>query len=171
MSACGGRRYGVRMCRRWEKARGAIATLHGPGPLPRGARSAIRFAEDSSAAWGAAYVGEHGALPVLAYVKEAYDATVLLALAAQAAGRLDGAAIRDRLRAVGGGPGTVVTAGPRGIADALRILAEGGEVDYEGASGSMDWDENGDLRRGHIGIWRFTEDERVEDVEAVPFGR
>ena len=46
-------------------------------------------------------------------------------------------------------------AGPRGIADALRILAEGGEVDYEGASGSMDWDENGDLRRGHIGIWRF----------------
>ncbi|MCE2493534.1 MAG: ABC transporter substrate-binding protein [Alphaproteobacteria bacterium] len=125
----------------------------------------------SSAAWEAAYVDEHGALPVLAYVKEAYDATVVLALAAQAAGRLDGAAIRDRLRAVGGGPGTVVTAGPRGVADALRILAEGGEVDYEGASGSMDWDGNGDLRRGHVGIWRFTGDERIEDVEAVPFGR
>ena len=125
----------------------------------------------SSAAWETAYVDEHGALPVLAYVKETYDATVVLALAAQAAGRPDGAAIRDRLRAVGGGRGKVVTAGPRGIADALRILAQGGEVDYEGASGSMDWDENGDLRRGHIGIWRFTEDERVEDVVAVPFGR
>ena len=110
-------------------------------------------------------------LPVFAYVKEAYDATVALALAAQAAGRLDGAAIRDRLRAVGGGPGRVVTAGPRGVADALRILAGGGEIDYEGASGSMDWDGNGDLRRGHIGIWRFTGDERIEDVEAVPFGR
>lgn len=40
-------------------------------------------------------------------VKEAYDATIALALAAQAAGRLDGAAVRDRLRAVGGAPGTV----------------------------------------------------------------
>ena len=125
----------------------------------------------SSAAWEAAYVEEYGALPVLAYVKETYDATVVLALAAQAAGRLHGAAIRGRLRAVGSGPGTVVTAGPVGVADALRILAEGGEIDYEGASGSLDWDGNGDLRRGHIGIWRFTEDERVEDVEAVPFGR
>ena len=125
----------------------------------------------SSAAWEAAWVDQHGALPVLAYVKEAYDATVVLALAAQAAGRVDGAAIRDRLRAVGGGPGTVVTAGPRGVADALRILAGGGEIDYEGASGGMDWDGNGDLRRGHVGVWRFTGDERIEDVEAVPFGR
>ena len=141
-----------------------LGNMYGTGP-------ATAPESVSSAAWEAAYVDEHGTLPVLAYVKEAYDATVVLALAAQAAGRLDGAAIRDRLRAVGGGPGTVVTAGPRGVADALRILAKGGEVDYEGASGSMDWDENGDLRRGHIGIWRFTEDERVEDVIAVPFER
>ena len=35
----------------------------------------------------------------------------------------------------------------------------------------MDWDGNGDLRRGHIGIWRLTEDERIEEVEAVPFER
>ena len=85
----------------------------------------------ASAAWEAAWVAEYGALPVLAYVKEAYDATVALALAAQAAGRLDGAAIRDRLRAVGSSPGTVVSAGPGGVADALRILADGGEIDYE----------------------------------------
>ncbi|MDE0520360.1 MAG: ABC transporter substrate-binding protein [Boseongicola sp.] len=123
----------------------------------------------ASAAWEAAYAAEYGALPVLAYVKETYDATIALALAAQAAGRLDGAAIRDRLHAVGSSPGAVVIAGPKGVADGLRILAEGGEVDYEGASGSMDWDESGDLRRGHVGIWRFTEDEGVEEVRAVPF--
>ena len=109
------------------------------------------------------------ALPVLAYVKEAYDATVALALAAQAAGRLDGALIRERLRAVGSAPGTVVHAGPSGVADGLRVLANGGEIDYEGASGSMDWDGNGDLRRGHIGIWRFTEDERIQEIRAVAF--
>ena len=141
-----------------------LGNMYGTGP-------ATAPESVSSDAWESAYVDEHGALPVLAYVKEAYDATVVLALAAQAAGRLDGAAIRDRLRAVGGEPGTVVTAGPQGIAEALRILAQGGEIDYEGASGSLDWDENGDLHRGHIGIWRFTEDERVEDVQAVPFGR
>ena len=140
-----------------------LGNMYGTGPA-----SAPESA--ASAAWEASYIAEHGALPVLAYVKEAYDATVALALAAQAAGRVDGAAIRDRLRAVGSAPGAVVTAGPKGVAAALRILAEGGEVDYEGASGSIDWDGNGDLRRGHIGIWRFTGDERIEEVRAVAFG-
>ena len=139
-----------------------LGNMYGTGPA-----SAPESA--ASAAWEAAWITEYGALPVLAYVKEAYDATIALALAAQAAGRLDGDAIRDRLRAVGSSPGVVVSAGPSGVADALRILAAGGEIDYEGASGSMEWDGNGDLRRGHIGVWRFTEDERIEEVRAVAF--
>ena len=141
-----------------------LGGMYGTGPASAPASAA-------SAAWEASYIAEYGALPVLAYVKETYDATIALALAAQAAGRLDGAAIRDRLRAVGSSPGTVVNAGPGGVTDALRILADGGEIDYEGASGSMDWDGNGDMRRGHIGIWRFTGDERIEEVEAVAFAR
>ena len=143
---------------------GRLGGMYGTGPA-----SAPESA--ASAAWEEAYAAEHGSLPVLAYVKETYDAAVALALAAQAAGRLDGAAIRDRLRAVGGAPGTVVRAGPRGVAEALGILARGGEIDYDGASGGMDWDVNGDLRRGHVGIWRFTADERIEDVGAVLFER
>ena len=139
-----------------------LGNMYGTGP-------ASALESTGSAAWEAAWVAEYGALPVLAYVKEAYDATVALALAAQAAGRFDGAAIRERLRAVGSAPGTVVNAGLRGVADGLRVLANGGEIDYEGASGSMDWDGNGDLRRGHVGIWRFTEDERIEEIRAVAF--
>ena len=139
-----------------------LGNMYGTGPASAPESTA-------SAAWEAVWVAEYGALPVLAYVKEAYDATVALALAAQAAGRLDGAAIRDRLRSVCSSPGTVVNAGPRGVADALRILSDGGEIDYEGASSSMDWDGNGDLRRGHIGIWRFTQDERIEEIQAVKF--
>ena len=138
--------------------------MYGTGPATAAASAA-------SAAWEAAYVAEYGALPVLAYVKEAYDATVVLALAAAAAGSVDGAAIRDHLRAIGGPPGSPVTAGPRGVAAALRTLAAGAEVDYEGASGSIDWDDNGDLRRGHVGVWRFTADERIEEADAVPFAR
>ena len=121
-------------------------------------------------AWDAAYREAYGELPVTPYVRGTYDAAVAIALAAQAAGSLDGAAIRDQLRAIGGGPGEVVIAGPEGVARALEVLGDGGAVDYEGASVSLDWDEHGDLRRGHIGIWRFTKDEQIEDLEAVPFG-
>ena len=53
-------------------------------------------ASESSIAWEEAFVGEYGVLTVLAYVKETYDATIALALAAQAAGSIDGAAIRDQ---------------------------------------------------------------------------
>ena len=123
----------------------------------------------ASAAWEAAYRERYGALPVLAFVKEIYDAAIALGLAAQAAGSTSGAAIRDQLRAVGSAPGAVVTAGPEGVAAALRILAAGGAVDYDGAAATLDWDANGDLRRGHVGIWRFTADGRIEDLEAVPF--
>ena len=121
-------------------------------------------------AWDKAYREAYGELPVTPYVRGTYDAAVAIALAAQAAGSLDGAAIRDQLRAIGGAPGELVIAGPEGIARALEVLGDGGAVDYEGASVSLDWDEHGDLRRGHIGIWRFTGDERIEDLEAVPFG-
>ena len=60
-------------------------------------------------------------------------------------------------------------AGPRGVADALRILANRGEIDYEGASGNVDWYENGDQRLGSISVWRFTEDERIEGARPLGF--
>ena len=139
-----------------------LAGMYGTGPAtPPGS--------SSSAAWEAAYIAEYGELPVLSYVKETYDATIAIALAAQAAGSVEGAAIRDQLRAVGGAPGEVVTAGPEGVARALSILRDDGDVDYQGAATSLDWDENGDLRRGYVGVWRFTRDERIEELEAVPF--
>ena len=122
-------------------------------------------------AWDAAYIAEYGALPASTFVREAYDAAVALALAAQAAGSVRGAAIRDRLRAVGAAPGVAVTAGPAGVARALRILAAGGEVDYQGAGSTLDWDENGDLRRGRVSIWRFTRDRRIEEVGTILYER
>ena len=125
---------------------------------------------EAQEAWDRAYREAYGELPVTPYVRATYDAAIAIALAAQAAGSLDGAAIRDQLRAIGAAPGETVIAGPEGVARALERLADGGEVDYEGASVSLDWDEHGDLTRGHIGIWRFTRDERIEDLEAVAYG-
>ncbi len=142
------------------------------GDALAGAHGTAGAAAPESAAlaeWDAAFVAEYGKPPEYAYVRETYDATIALALAAQAAGSVDGAAIRDRLRGVGSGPGTVIAPTAAGVAEGLRILREGGEVDYEGAATTMDWDGNGDLRRGHIGVWRFTDDGRIEDLYSVRF--
>ena len=121
---------------------------------------------ESREAWEAAWRASYGDLPVTPYVRAVYDAAVAIALAAQAAGSLDGAAIRDQLRAVGGPPGAAVHAGADGIAEALRLLRADDPVDYDGASAPLDWDARGDLVRGHIGIWRFTSSEGIEDVRA-----
>ena len=81
----------------------------------------------ATADWEAALIAEYGELPVLAYVKETYDATVALALAAQAAGSVDGAAIRDRLREIAGPPGRDTSQAPpfQGSPMACPCLLEG----------------------------------------------
>ena len=55
--------------------------------------------------------------------------------------------------------------------DALGVIRDGGDVDYEGAANSVDWDASGDLERGYIGIWRFTRDDEIEEVETIPYER
>ena len=94
-----------------------------------------------------------------------------IALAAEAAGEAEGTAIRDALRGIGAAPGEHVRPGVEGIARALSLIRDGDEVDYAGASVSMDWDEFGDLRRGYIGIWRFTADAAIEDVDVIAYER
>ena len=73
-------------------------------------------ASASSIAWEEEYIARYGEPSVLAYVKETYDATIALALAAEAAGTTNGMAIRDQLRKVAGGTGEVVIAGSEGVA-------------------------------------------------------
>ena len=124
---------------------------------------------DATAAWETAFAAAYGGPPRLTYVKETYDATVALALAAQAAGSLDGAAIRDQLRAIGSPPGEMVMGTPQGVAEGLRLLADGRQIDYEGIANSLDWDENGDLLQGYIGIWRYTRDGRIEELDTILF--
>ena len=122
-------------------------------------------------AWDAAFRDEYGEGTEASFVKETYDAAIAVMLAAEAAGSAEGLAIRDELRAVGSAPGERVLPGLEGVADALGVIREGGEVDYEGAANSIDWDANGDLERGYIGIWRFTLDDEIEDVEITPYER
>lgn len=106
-----------------------------------------------------AYKAKHGEIPPLPYIDTAYDATILIALAAVKAGSNDRTAIRDALRDVASGPGEKV--GPGDYAKAVELLKAGKDINYEGAAGSQDFDENGDVP-GTIGMWSF-EDGKIVD--------
>ena len=93
------------------------------------------------------------------FMGEHYDATVLIALAAAEAGNTtDSAAIRDALRSVANAPGEIVGPGRDGIAKALALIAEGKDINYNGASGDLEFDENGDVF-GTIEIWTIKDGE------------
>ncbi len=82
---------------------------------------------------------------------EAYDAVVLIALAIAAAGEASGPAIQAKLREVANPPGIEVTYGE--LDKAFALLAEGKDINYQGVSGPITWDENGDVAEGAIEIW------------------
>ena len=124
---------------------------------------------DATQSWNQAFVNEYGSLPNVPFMKETYDSAIAIAFAAQAAGTFEGGAIRNKLREIGSSPGMVVNATLAGISNALQLLEDGEDIDFEGAAVSADWDVNGDLSRGYIGIWRFTADADIEDVETVFF--
>ncbi len=63
---------------------------------------------------------------------ESYDAAALLVLAIQAAGSADRAAIQSKVLEVANAPGEPIQPGE--IAKALQILADGGDIDYVGAT-------------------------------------
>ena len=123
----------------------------------------------SALAWEQAYIQDYGFLPKFSYAKECYDAAIAIALAAQAAGSTEGHAIREQLHSIDSEPGELTMAGPKGVAEALRILREGGAVDYDGAAGTMDWDDRGDLRRGHVLTWQYTGETGFEELALVAF--
>jgi len=86
---------------------------------------------------------------------------VLIALAAEKAGTTtNSAAIRDALRDVANPPGEVVGPGVDGIKKAMELIRAGKDINYEGAGGSQDFDENGDVI-STIEIWKITGGEIV----------
>lgn len=99
-----------------------------------------------------AYDRRFGPVPPIPYHDTAYDAVYLLALAIAKAGSADGAMIRDCLREVSRPPGVPVLPGQ--FAKALALIAQGKDIDYIGASGSVDIDRKGDVS-GSFAHWRI----------------
>ena len=97
---------------------GTVGTV--PGSDSEGAASFDVYARES---------GIEGDGP---YRAESYDAAALIMLAMQAAGSADRAAIQAQIMNVANAPGEPI--GPGELARGLQILADGGEIDYVGAT-------------------------------------
>ena len=93
------------------------------------------------------------ALKDWSYAGESYDAVTLLALAAEAAGSTDGKAIAAELQGVSGEGEKCYD-----FAGCVTILRDGGDVDYDGYSGPITFDENGDPTEAFIGIYQYDGD-------------
>ena len=119
------------------------------GTLPGG-----KIDEAFKARAAALYKKNHGAeLTEFAYLGESYDAIMLVALAAEQDGNDSGEAIANNLQSVSTG-GTKVST----WADALKAIKAGEDVDYEGFSGPIEFDENGDPTGASIGIYQYGTD-------------
>ena len=108
------------------------------------------------------YQQRYGQEPNTVFIANSFDAFVLLALAIEQAGSEEGPAVRDALRQVANPPGRVV--GPGDIAMALELIRAGQDINYEGAGGNQDFDENGDVF-GSFEVWM------VEDGLITSTGR
>lgn len=95
----------------------------------------------------------HGVGP---FTANAYDASALHILATLRAGELDGPAIADEVRAVAQDGGELV--GPDNLDEAVEMAANGEDIEYEGASGIIQFDDNGDTIATSYDIVEFSMD-------------
>jgi neutral amino acid transport system substrate-binding protein len=100
--------------------------------------------------------------PPVEYAPQAWDAAALLVLAAQAAQANTGEGIKSKLREVANGPGIEVS----DVCEGLRLLKEGKDINYQGASGNVDIDENGDVV-GVYDVWKVEADGKLKTVDKV----
>ena len=97
---------------------------------------------------------------------QAYDAAAVLILANIAAGDNDGTAIRDEIRNVANPDGEVV--GPEDLPEAIEMVENGEEINYQGASSSVDFDDNGDMIAVAYEIFQFL-DGGIETLDTLDF--
>jgi branched-chain amino acid transport system substrate-binding protein len=113
------------------------------------------FQERLNTAWTEELKGAEP-LSDFSYAAESYDAVILLALAALAANSTDGAKMAGKLQEVSGGSGKGKKA--TDFASAAQTILDGDVADYDGYSGPITFDENGDPTEATIGIFQYGED-------------
>ena len=98
------------------------------------------------------------------YSWNSYDALLSWALAAHAAGSVESSDVVKTLREVSNPPGEEVSYGE--FESGVDVLDDGSEVDYSGPSGTVDFDDNGDVASDMVVV--SVEDGEFVDQETIP---
>jgi ABC-type branched-subunit amino acid transport system substrate-binding protein len=99
-------------------------------------------------------------LTEFAYSPESYDAVILSALAAQDAKDDSGKSIASKMQDVSAG-GTKCTA----FKECVDLLKAGKDIDYDGVSGPIEFNEKGDPTQATIGIYSYDATNKYTFVE------
>ncbi len=99
---------------------------------------------------------------VTAFVPHSWDAAVLMMLAAESADANTGEAIKSKISEVANAPGTEVSE----PCQALELIRQGEDINYQGASGNVDIDANGDVIGGYD-VWQVNPDGTLEIIDNV----
>lgn len=94
-----------------------------------------------------------------------FDAVMLCYLAAVAAGSTDGEEMAGFVQDISAPPGDPYTW--EELPEAIEALQNGDDIDYQGASGAIDMDENGDATAGVYDIYEYKGD-ALDIVDEVP---
>jgi ABC-type branched-subunit amino acid transport system substrate-binding protein len=130
---------------------GALAGMKGTTPL-------VELSDDFKTRLNDFWVEQgNDALVDYNYAAESYDAVVIIALAAQIAGD-DGSALANEI--VG-----VTKEGEKctDFASCLAIVEAGGDIDYDGLSGPLTFNGNGEPLEASYGVLQFGDDNRLDD--------
>jgi branched-chain amino acid transport system substrate-binding protein len=110
----------------------------------------------------ARFLGIDAELTDFSYANESYDAVMLMALAAIQGGAADGKTIRDNLQSVSRDGTKCET-----FAECADLLAAGEDIDYDGASGPITFDANGDPTEAYVGIYQFGNTNKNAGVDVL----
>jgi len=100
------------------------------------------------------------------YDAQNFDAVMMCYLAAVAAGSTEGADMGEALPDVVNPPGDQYTF--EDLPDAIEALENGDDIDYQGASGPVDLDENGDPTNGVYDIFQYS-GKTMEEIDEVAY--
>jgi branched-chain amino acid transport system substrate-binding protein len=91
------------------------------------------------------------------YAAESYDTVTLIALAAEAGGATDGDTIAANLQDVSAGGEKCSN-----FADCKALLDEGKDIDFDGVSGPVEFDANGEVTQATMGVYEYVANDKYE---------
>jgi len=134
-----------------------------PGGTMTGTRATVPSGEADLTAFNESLLEVDPDLTDYAYGAQSYDAMMLIALAAEAAGCGDGVAIAEYLPIVAGNGGEACD----NWVDCKALLDAGTDIDFQGVTGPVDFNEYGDLAQGTIEINEYTSNTEFESLGKV----